>query len=59
MAWRAIAAEARRSGSTRQQILQKALDAANWAASQAGGFAGQAISSAAIKKLVLSKVRHN
>lgn len=58
MAWRAIAAEARRTGTTRQQILQKALDAAKWAAEQAGGFAGQAAASAVIKNVVTSQVRH-
>lgn len=58
MAWRAIAAEARRSGTSRQQILQKALDAVNWAASQSGGFVGQAIAGGAIKRAVIGKVRH-
>lgn len=60
MTWRAIAAEARRSGTSRQRILQKALDSVNWAAAQAGGFVGQAGASAAIKKAIISaKVRHN
>jgi len=58
MAWRAIAAEARRTGTRRQQILQKALDAAKWAAEQAGGFAGQAAASAVIKKAVIDQVCH-
>ena len=59
MAWRAIAAEARRTGTTRQQILQKALDAVNWGATQAGGFAGQAISSLAVKRLLKASGRHS
>jgi len=59
MAWRAIAAEARRSGTNRQRILQKALDAAQWAASQAGGFTGQAVAASALKRTFLAKVRHN
>lgn len=59
MSWRAIAAEARRSGTSRQRILQRALDSVNWAAAQAGGFVGQAGASAAIKKAITAaKVRH-
>jgi len=56
--WRAIAAEARRSGTTRQQILQRALDAVNWGAKTAGGFTGQALAGAAIKSALKSQVRH-
>jgi len=60
MSWREVARAARQTGSRRQQILQKALDAAEWAAKQAGGFVGQAAASAAIKKAVLNgQVRHN
>ena len=59
MSWRAIAAEARRSGTSRQRILQKALDAVEWAASQTGGFVGQAAAGAAIKRAIVEKVRHN
>ena len=58
MSWRAVAAEARRTGTTRQRMLQRALDAANWAASQAGGFAGQKIASSAILAALKRKVRH-
>jgi len=59
MSWREVARAARQTGTRRQRILQKALDAAEWAAKQAGGFVGQAAASAAIKKAVLSKqVRH-
>lgn len=58
MSWRAIAQEARRSGTTRQQILQKALDALEWGAKTAGGFAGQAAASAVIKKAIVKQVRH-
>jgi len=58
MAWRAIAAEARRTGTSRQRILQKALDAAQWAASQAGGFTGQAAAATALKRAILNEVRH-
>jgi hypothetical protein len=58
MSWRAIAQEARRSGTNRQQILQKALDALEWAAKTTGGFAGQAVASAAVKKAIIKQVRH-
>lgn len=59
MAWRAIAAEARRSGTTRQQILQKALDAVKWGAAQAGGFTGQAISAYGVKRYLKASGRHS
>lgn len=58
MTWRAIAQEARRSGTSRQRLLQKALDAVEWAAKQAGGFTGQAAASAVIKRAILQQVRH-
>lgn len=58
MTWRAIAAEARRSGTTPQRVLQKALDALNWGAKTAGGFAGQQMAKTAIKRALAPKVRH-
>ena len=58
MSWREVARAARQTGTTRQQILQKALDAAQWAAAQAGGFVGQAAASAVVKKAISRKVRH-
>lgn len=60
MSWRAVARAARQTGTPRQQILQRALDAANWAAGQAGGFVGQAAASAMIKKAITkAKVCHS
>lgn len=61
--WRQIAAEARRSGSSRQQILQKTLDALNWASAQAGGITGSLGAAAGVDKFAKiisrpSKVRH-
>ena len=61
--WRQIAAEARRSGTTRQQVLQKTLDGLNWAASQAGGITGSLGAAAGVDRFARiisqpTKVRH-
>jgi hypothetical protein len=61
--WRQIAAEARRSGTSRQQILQKTLDGLNWAAAQAGGITGSLGAAAGVDKFATLvskpiKVRH-
>jgi hypothetical protein len=43
MTWAAIAAEARRTGTSRQRRVQAALDAIRWAAKQAGGLTGSTL----------------
>jgi hypothetical protein len=54
--WGAIRRAARMTGTPRQRLLQKVLDGIRFVAAQGGGFAGQAIASKAIKKIL---VRHN
>jgi len=55
--WREIAAEARRSGTSRQRILQKTLDGLNWAAAQAGGIVGSTGSAVGVQTLKDSVIK--